>query len=163
ADPAAAPVPGDLELPSPGRLALTAGWNLAESLGLPLLAYAAGDWLGGQGAGIAAATGVVGLTAALRKGITGSGPGLLGILGLVREVADALVVAAGSVLGFRLKFPLPILALWILLARTEATGRRLVARLVAEVVALRRPSDARRGLDRFFRGVTWLWAGIFAA
>jgi hypothetical protein len=40
-DPAAdLPVTGDLELPAPARLALTAGWNLAESLGLPLLGYA---------------------------------------------------------------------------------------------------------------------------
>jgi hypothetical protein len=31
------------------------------------------------------------------------------------------------------------------------------------VVALRRPSAAHAGLDRFFRRVTWLWAGIFAA
>ena len=49
------PVAGDVELPAPARLALTAGWNLAESLGLPLLAYAAGDRLGGQGVGMAAA------------------------------------------------------------------------------------------------------------
>ena len=35
--------------------------------------------------------------------------------------------------------------------------------LAAEVVALRQPSAAHPGLDRFFRGVTWLWAGIFAA
>ena len=28
---------------------------------------------------------------------------------------------------------------------------------------LRQPSAAHPGLDIFFRGVTWLWAGIFAA
>ena len=38
-----------------------------------------------------------------------------------------------------------------------------MAQLAAEVVALRQPSAAHPGLDRFFRGVTWLWAGIFAA
>ena len=43
------PIRGHLELPAPARLALTAGWNLAESLGLPLLAYAVGARLGGQG------------------------------------------------------------------------------------------------------------------
>jgi hypothetical protein len=43
---------GDVELPAPARLALTAGWNLAESLGLPLLAYAVGARLGGQGPGM---------------------------------------------------------------------------------------------------------------
>ena len=37
-----------------------------------------------------------------------------------------------------------------------------MAQLAAEVVALRRPSATHAGLDRFFRGVTWLWAGIFA-
>jgi hypothetical protein len=31
------------------------------------------------------------------------------------------------------------------------------------VVALRQPSAAPPGLARFFRTVTWLWAGIFAA
>jgi hypothetical protein len=40
---------------------------------------------------------------------------------------------------------------------------RLVAKLATDVVALRQPSAAHPGLDRFFRGVTWLWAGIFAA
>jgi hypothetical protein len=30
-------------------------------------------------------------------------------------------------------------------------------------VALRQPTAVHPGLDRFFRGVTWLWAGIFAA
>jgi hypothetical protein len=38
-----------------------------------------------------------------------------------------------------------------------------VAKLASEVVALRQPSAAHPGLDSFFRGVTWLWAGIFAA
>jgi len=31
-----------LELPRPWRLMLTAGWNLAESLGIPVVAYFAG-------------------------------------------------------------------------------------------------------------------------
>jgi hypothetical protein len=48
-------------------------------------------------------------------------------------------------------------------AWTAPTGRPLVAQLAAEVVALRRPSAAHPGLDSFFRTVTWLWAGIFAA
>jgi hypothetical protein len=46
-----APAAGDLELPAPAWLALTAGWNFAESLGLPLIAYVAGERLGGQGLG----------------------------------------------------------------------------------------------------------------
>ena len=35
-------------MPRPGRLILTAGWNLAESLGLPAAGYLAGAALGGQ-------------------------------------------------------------------------------------------------------------------
>lgn len=157
------PVHGHLELPAPARLALTAGWNLAESLGLPFAAYAVGDWLGGQGAGMLAATAMIWLTAAARKVLTGSVPGLLMISGLVLTLQTVLVLATGSVLLFLLQFPVANLALCILFARTAPTGRPLVARLAAEVVALRQPSAAHPGLDRFFRGVTWLWAGIFAA
>ena len=150
-------------MPRPARLALTAGWNLAESLGLPVLAYAAGDRLGGQGAGMAAATGTIWLTAVARKMVTGSIPGLLIISGLVLTLQTVLVLATGSVLFFLLQFPVANLALCILFARTAPTGRPLVAQLAAEVVALRQPGAAHPGLDRFFRGVTWLWAGVFAA
>jgi hypothetical protein len=155
--------PADLELPAPARLALTAGWNLAESLGLPVVAYLAGERLGGQGAGMIAATATIWLTAAARKVVTGSIPGLLLISGLVLTLQTALVLATGSVLVFLLQFPVANLALCILFARTAPTGRPLVAQLAAEVVALRHPAAAHPGLDRFFRGVTWLWAGIFAA
>jgi hypothetical protein len=154
---------GDLELPAPAGLALTTGWNFAESLGLPVVAYLAGDRLGGQGLGMAAATAMVWLTVAARKVLTGSIPGLLMISALVLTLQTALVLATGSVLLFLLQFPLANLALCILFARTAPTGRPLVAKLAAEVVALRQPSAAHPGLDRFFRGVTWLWAGIFAA
>jgi hypothetical protein len=159
----ALPMPGDLQLPAPARLALTAGWNLAESLGLPLVAYAVGARLGGQGVGMAAATAAIWLTAAIRKLLTGSVPGLLVVSGLVLTLQTALVLATGSVLLFLLQFPVANLALCILFAWTAPTGRPLVAQLAAEVVALRQPSDAHPGLARFFRGVTWLWAGIFAA
>jgi hypothetical protein len=37
----------------------------------------------------------------------------------------------------------------------------LVARLAAEVVALRQPAARHPGLHCFFQGATWLWAGIF--
>jgi hypothetical protein len=156
-------VPADLQLPAPARLALTAGWNLAESLGLPVLAYLAAERLGGQGAGMAAATGTIWLTAAVRKVLTGRVPGLLLISGLVLTLQTVLVLATGSVLLFLLQFPVANLALCILFARTAPTGRPLVAQLAAEVVALRQPGAAHPGLDRFFRGVTWLWAGVFAA
>ena len=161
--PADVPATGDLELPAPARLALTAGWNLAESLGLPLAAYAVGDRLGGQGPGMAAAAGMVWLTAAARKVLAGSIPRLLVVSGLVLTLQAALVLATGSVLLFLLQFPLANLALCLLFARTATAGKPLVAQLAAEVVALRQPSAAHPGLERFFRGVTWLWAGIFAA
>jgi hypothetical protein len=153
---------GELELPAPARLALTAGWSLAESLGLPVIAYCAGEWLGGQGLGMAAAAAMVWLTAAIRKVLAGSVPGLLVISGLVLTLQAALVLATGSVLLFLLQFPVANLALCVLFARTAPTGRPLVAQLATEVVALRQPLAAHPGLDRFFRGVTWLWAGIFA-
>ena len=156
-------LPGNLELPAPARLALTAGWNLAESLGLPLAAYAAGERLGGQGLGMAAAAGMVWLTAAARKMLAGSIPRLLVVSGLVLTLQAVLVLATGSVLLFLLQFPIANLALCVLFARTAPTGKPLVAQLAAEVVALRQPSAAHPGLDSFFRGVTWLWAGIFAA
>ena len=157
------PVPGTLELPAPARLALTVGWNLAESLGLPLVAYVAGERLGGQGTGMAAATATTWLTVAVRKVATGSVPGLLLISALVLTLQTALVLATGSVLLFLLQFPVANLALCILFARTAPSGKPLVAQLAAEVVSLRQPSAGHPGLDSFFRGVTWLWAGIFAA
>jgi hypothetical protein len=153
----------DLELPAPARLALTAGWNLAESLALPVVGYLVGERFGGQGAGMVAATAVIWLTAAARKVVTGSVPGLLLISGLVLTLQTGLVLATGSVLFFLLQFPVANLALCIMFARTAPTGKPLVAQLAAEVVALRQTSTAHPGLTRFFRGVTWLWAGIFAA
>src|ERR1700745_2199758 len=68
-----------LELPRPWRLMLTAGWNLAESLALPVAGYYIGARLGGRGAGMVAATGVVWLTALGRKIFTRTVPGLLTI------------------------------------------------------------------------------------
>ena len=120
-DPAILPTAGDLELPAPVRLALTAGWNLAESLGLPLVAYAVGGRLAGQGAGMAAAAAMVWLTAAIRKVLTGSIPGLLVISGLVLTLQAVLVLATGSVLLFLLQFPVANLALCIVFARTAGT------------------------------------------
>ena len=142
-----------LELPRPCRLLLTAGWNLAESLGIPVAGYFLGAQLGGRDAGMLAATGVVWLTVVGRKAITRSVPGLLTI--------SALVIATGSTLVFLLQFPLANLALCVLFARTAPTRKPLVAQLAAEVVALRHPSH-HPGLHRFFQGATWLWAGIFA-
>jgi hypothetical protein len=125
----------DLELPRPWRLALTAGWNLAESLGLPVAGYLLGAVLGG----------------------------LLAISALMLTLQTALVIATGSTLFFLLQFPLANLALCVLFARTATTRKPLVAQLAAEVVGLRLPSPRHPGLDRFFQEATWLWAAIFAA
>jgi hypothetical protein len=150
-----------LELPRPWRLMLTAGWNLAESLGLPVAGYAVGAQLGGRDAGMLAATGVVWLTVIGRKVITRSVPGLLTISALVLTLQTAVVIVTGSMLFFLLQFPLANLGLCVLFARTAPTRKPLVAQLAAEVVALRQPSAHHPGLHRFFQGATWLWSGIF--
>src|SRR5438067_12473298 len=150
-----------LELPRPWRLMLTAGWNLAESLGLPVAGYAIGSKLGGRDAGMLAATGVVWLTVIGRKVVTRSVPGLLTISTLLLTLQTAVVIVTGSVLFFLLQFPLANLGLCVLFARTAPTRKPLVAQLAAEVVALRQPASHHPGLHRFFQGATWLWAGIF--
>ena len=150
-----------LELPRPWRLMLTAGWNLAESLGLPVAGYFVGARLGGRDAGMLAATAVVWLTVAGRKVFTRGVPGLLTISALVLTLQTAVVIVTGSMLFFLLQFPLANLGLCVLFARTAPTRKPLVAQLAAEVVALRQPSSHHPGLHRFFQGATWLWAGIF--
>jgi hypothetical protein len=150
-----------LELPRPRRLMLTVGWNLAESLGIPVAGYFIGAKLGGRDAGMMAATAAVWLTVVGRKIITRSVPGLLMISALVLTLQTAVVIVTGSVLFFLLQFPLANLGLCLLFARTAPTRKPLVAQLAAEVVALRHPSH-HPGLHKFFQGATWLWAGIFA-
>ena len=154
--------PEYLELPRPWRLMLTAGWNFAESLGLPLAGSLAGAQLGGQDAGLVTAAAVAWLAVAARKVATRSVPGLLAISALVLTLQTAVVLITGSELFFLLQFPLANLALCVLFARTAPTRKPLVAQLAAEVVALRPPPAPHPGLDRFFQGATWLWAGIFA-
>jgi len=151
----------DLELPAPAWLALTAGWNFAESLGLPLVAYVAGERLGGQSLGMAAATAVVWLTATARKVLAGSIPSLLVISGLVLTLQTVLVLATGSVLLFLLQFPVANLALCILFAWTARGHSPIAARLAAEVIGLRCPAIHQPRLHSFFQRVTLLWAGIF--
>jgi hypothetical protein len=155
--------PPHLELPSPRRLLLMIGWNLGEALGLPVAGYLVAAALAGQEAGMVTATAVVWLTALARRLVTGSVPGLLLISALVLTLQTALVAATGNTLVFLLQFPLANLALCILFARTAPTGKPLIRVLAAEVAELRLPSRPLPGLDRFFRGATWLWAGIFAA
>jgi uncharacterized membrane protein len=152
---------GDLEVPRPLRLILTAGWNLAESAGLPVAAYAVAAWADGRDAGVVAGLAAIWLTAAIRKAVTGSVPSLLTITAVVLTVQAAVVLATGELWLFLLQFPLANLAMCVLFARTATGPDPLIARLAAEVVALRQPATRHPGLHRFFQGATWLWAGIF--
>jgi len=151
----------DLELPRPLRLALTAGWNLSESVGLPVAAYVVAAWLDGRDAGLVAALAAIWLTVVIRKVATRSVPSLLTISAVVLTVQTAVVLATGELWLFLLQFPLANLCLCVLFARTASGPDPLVARLAAEVIALRQPSTHHPGLHRFFQGATWLWAGIF--
>jgi hypothetical protein len=152
---------GDVELPRPLRLLLTAGWNLTESLGLPLAAYAVAAWFYGRDAGLVAGLAAIWLTALFRKIATGSVPGLLTISAVVLTLQTAVVLASGELWLFLLQVPLANLAMCVLFARTAGGPDPLIARLAAEVVALRQPGARHQGLHRFFQRVTWLWAGIF--
>ena len=147
----------DLEVPRPLRLLPTAGWNLTESLGLPVAAYVVAAWLDGLVAGLVA----IWLTAVIRKVATGSVPSLLTISAVVLTVQAAVVLATGELWLFLLQFPLANLCMCVVFARTASGPDPLVARLAAEVVALRQPATPHPGLHRFFQGATWLWASIF--
>jgi hypothetical protein len=151
---------GDLEVPRPLRLVLTAGWNLTESVGLPVAAYAVAAWVGGRDAGMVAGLVAIWVTAVIRKVVTGSVPSLLTITAIELTVQAAVVLATGQLWLFLLQFPLANLAMCVLFARTAGGPEPLVARLAAEVVALRQTTP-HPGLHRFFQGATWLWAGIF--
>ena len=167
-DDGAGPIPvaiarmaGDLEVPRPLRLILTAGWNLTESVGLPVAAYAVAAWADGRDAGMVAGLVAIWVTAVVRKVVTGSVPSLLTITAIELTVQAAVVLATGDLWLFLLQFPLANLALCVLFARTAGGSDPLVARLAAEVVALRQPSTHHPGLHRFFQRATWLWAGVF--
>ena len=152
---------GYLEVPRPLRLVLTAGWNLTESVGLPVAAYALAAWLDGRDAGLVAGLAAIWLTAISRKVATGSVPSLLTISAVVLTLQTAVVLATGELWLFLLQVPLANLCMCVLFARTARGPNPLVARLAAEVVALRQPDTHHPGLHRFFQGATWLWAAIF--
>jgi hypothetical protein len=156
-----APAAGDLEVPRPLRLLLTAGWSLAESAGLPAVAYLVATLLDGRDAGLIAGLAAIWLCVAIRKAATGSVPGLLTISALVLTLQTAVVLATGELWLFLLQFPVANLCMCVLFARTARGPRPLVAQLAAEVVALRQPAAHHPGLHRFFQEATWLWASIF--
>ena len=152
---------GDLEVPRPLRLLLTAAWSLTESIGLPAAAYLAAAGLDGRDAGLIAGLAAIWLTAIIRKAVTGSVPGLLVISAVVLTLQTAVVLATGELWLFLLQFPLANLCLCVLFARTASGPRPLIAQLAAEVIALRQPATHHPGLHRFFQAATWLWAAIF--
>jgi hypothetical protein len=149
-----------LELPRPLRLLRCTGLSLSESVGLPLLAYVLGAWLGGQTVGLLVGTGAIWATALIRKIFSGSVPSLLTISAIVLSLQTAIVLATGELWIFLLQFPLGYLIMFVLFARTARGPNPIVAKLAAEVVALRHPAY-HPGLHRFFQGATWLWSGIF--
>jgi hypothetical protein len=159
--PAGARTAGDLGVPRPLRLILTASWNLTESVGLPVAAYAVAAWADGRDAGMIAGLVAIWVTAVIRKVVTGSVPSLLTITAIELTVQAAVVLATGDLWLFLLQFPLANLALCVLFARTAGGSDPLVARLAAEAVALRQPATHHPGLHRFFQRATWLWAGVF--
>lgn len=155
-------MPDHLELPRPLRLLRTAAWSLTESFGFSFAAFVVVAWLFGRDPGLLAGVGATWITVALRKIFTGTVPGLLTISAVVITLQTAVVIATGDLWIFLLHFPLGNLVMCLLFARTARSANPLVARLAAEVVALRHP-DNHPGLHRFFQGATWLWAGIFLA
>ncbi len=150
-----------LELPRPLQLLRIALWSLTESAGLPIGAAAIAAWLYGRNAGLLAGLIATWLTAIIRKVATGSVPSLLTISAVVLTLQTAMVLATGQLWLYLLQFPAANLVMGVLFARTARGPSPLVARLAAEVVALRQPSSHHPGLHRFFQGATWLWAGIF--
>jgi hypothetical protein len=150
-----------LELPRPLCLLRTVGWNVMESLGLPLVAYVVGAWLAGRNVGLVASVAAIWLTAIVRKVVTGSVPGLLVISAVVLTIQTVAAIATGDLWIFLLHFPMGNLALCVLFALGARGPNPLCAKLAAEVIALRQPGHHLPGLHRFFQRVTLVWAAIF--
>lgn len=151
----------NLELPRPVGLLRTAGWNFAESFGLPLVGYAIAAWLWGSDAGMLVMLVAVWVTAIVRKLTTGAVPGLVTISVIVLTVQGVIAVATGNLWIVLVHFPLANLALFVVFARSARGHSPLAARLAAEVIGLRTPATCQRRLHRFFQRVTMLWAGVF--
>lgn len=150
-----------LELPRPLLVLRTMAWNLGESVGFPIAAFAIAAWLGGRNAGLISGVAAVWVAAAIRKLATGSVPGLLIISAIVLTVQSAAAIATGNLWIFLLHFPFANLALCLLFARTARGPNPLCAKLAAEMICLRQPATYQPGLHRFFQGATWLWSGVF--
>jgi hypothetical protein len=162
ASPALAAAPAEcLELPRPVRLVRTAGWNLAESFGLPTGCYILAAWLDGRDAGLWAMLAAIWFTAGMRKLVTKSVPGLVAISLVVLTLQTLAAIATGNLLIFLLHFPVANLGLCFLFARTARGHSPIAERLAAEVIGLRCPAVHRLPMNRFFQRVTVLWAGVF--
>jgi hypothetical protein len=72
-----------------------------------------------------------------------------------------MVLATGQLWLYLLQFPVDQFAMCVLFARTARSPSPLVARLAAEMLALRQPGGDHPGLHRFFQHATWLWAAVF--
>ncbi len=70
-----------------------AGWNLTESVGLPVAAYVVAAWLDGRNAGLVARLVAIWLTVAIRKVATRSVPSLLTISAVVLTLRSAVVLS----------------------------------------------------------------------
>jgi uncharacterized membrane protein len=151
----------DLELPPPRRLVRTTALNLIESIGFPIAALVIGAWLGGRDVGLLAGVGATWITAAIRKVVTGSVPGLVTIMVVILTLQTALAVGTGDLWIFLLHFPLANLVLCVLFARTARSDNPLAEKLAGEVICLRQPPIRQQCLLRFFQGATWLWASVF--
>src|SRR5580704_16183174 len=147
-------MPECLELPRPVHLMRTTGWNLAESFGLPLGAYAIAAWLWGRDVGVLAMLAAIWVTAGLRKLVTGSVPSLLTISMIVLTVQAVVAVATGNLWIFLIHFPLANLGLCIVFARTARGRSPLAAQLAAEVIGLRCSATQQPRLHRFFQNIT---------
>jgi len=154
-------IPECLELPRPVQLLRTAGWNLAESFGLPTVGYALAAWLAGRDAGLWAMLAAIWITAVVRKLATGSVPGLVMISMVVLTVQTVAAIVTGSLWIFLVHFPLANLGLCLLFARTARGHSPIAAQLAAEVIGLRCPPIHQPRLHSFFQHVTVLWAGVF--
>ena len=119
-------MPECVELPRPARLLRTAGWNLAESFGLPTAGYVVAAWLAGRDAGLWAMLAAIWLTAVLRKFVAGSVPGLVTISLIVLTVQTVVAIATGNLLIFLVHFPVANLGLCLMFAWT-ARGRSPIA------------------------------------
>ena len=150
-----------LELPRPARLMSTAAVNAAESFGLPVAGYALAASLAGRDAGLWAMLGVIWITAVIRKLATGSVPSLVMISLVVLTVQIVAAIATGNLLIFLVHFPIANLGLCIVFAWTARRESPIAARLAAEVIGLRCPPVHEPQMNRFFRHVTVLWAGVF--